>query len=374
MRQRILQFVQAKTPFSQDIRAATSKLAMLLLWAVALVLHILFLFYFYSRAYMPLAWFQVGGIVFYAFLLPLIRRNRLVETAFFIVIEVIAFCLMSVCYFGVGALMQWYLILLLIPIYFYVHCKNIYRFLITVLVLLGMAACLLTNYFFIAPLAGSPSVRFLFYLNSVLIIFCLVLEITTEKIVRHALLQLLNKDVERLRRQSFRDPLTDLFNRRYADILFGELARKAEESKEEEESEEGKARQDEAAYCIAMLDIDDFSVINDTFGHDVGDMVLRRVAVLIRENTRPQDIAFRWGGEEFLVLYRDAQLARATLLAACLRERILAERENVQMDILFPTVTIGLAKVYEHRFDEAIRVADINLYEGKHNGKDCVVH
>ena len=102
---------------------------------------------------------------------------------------------------------------------------------------------------------------------------------------------------ESLRNQSICDPLTGLFNRRYM-----------EESLEREFS---RANRNKTSVAIVMMDLDHFKRFNDTFGHQAGDTLLRTLGDLLKRNTRGQDIACRYGGEEFALVLTDSNLAGA---------------------------------------------------------------
>jgi diguanylate cyclase (GGDEF)-like protein len=122
-----------------------------------------------------------------------------------------------------------------------------------------------------------------------------------------------------------------------------------------------------------MIDIDQFKGVNDQFGHDVGDEVLKRVATSITDNIRAQDIAIRQGGDEFLVLLNDADDALARQLA----ERIRLAIGAIDAEGLAPqgqiTVSIGVA---QHdagpSLAPAIATADSVLYDAKKAGRDQV--
>ena len=96
------------------------------------------------------------------------------------------------------------------------------------------------------------------------------------------------------------DPLTGLHNRRYMDEPPGDAGRRA--------AQRGKP------LSVLLLDIDHFKQVNDTYGHDVGDEVLREFAARLRRNVRGIDLACRFGGEEFVVVMPDTDLAKAYLV------------------------------------------------------------
>ncbi|NSZ62637.1 PleD family two-component system response regulator [Agrobacterium tumefaciens] len=159
------------------------------------------------------------------------------------------------------------------------------------------------------------------------------------------------------------DGLTGLNNRRYLDnhlkILFDRAAVRGR------------------PISICMTDIDRFKLVNDTYGHDVGDEVLREFAARIRSTVRGADLACRYGGEEFVVVMPDTPMELATSVAERLRAIIEDEPFHVRSidRELSITASLGIA-TSSGAFgapDELLRHADKALYEAKHTGRNRVV-
>jgi Amt family ammonium transporter len=124
-------------------------------------------------------------------------------------------------------------------------------------------------------------------------------------------------------------------------------------------------------YVVAMLDIDNFKLINDTHGHDVGDIVLKELTELISKKIRQQDILARWGGEEFVLLLHIGDLVIAEKIVEKLREDIeKAEFTTVK----HLTVSFGVSdfRNLEQNFDDVLKNADTALYQAKENGRNRV--
>ncbi|MDW7998241.1 MAG: PfkB family carbohydrate kinase, partial [Thermodesulfovibrio sp.] len=113
-----------------------------------------------------------------------------------------------------------------------------------------------------------------------------------------------------------------------------------------------------------LIDIDYFKKINDTYGHDYGDVVLKNTAELIKKNIRPTDKLYRYGGEEFLLLLSNITTSNAIKIA----ERI---RKAIQKHGMV-TVTIGISEI-NSSLDASIKQADIALYQGKNSGRNRVI-
>lgn len=124
---------------------------------------------------------------------------------------------------------------------------------------------------------------------------------------------------------------------------------------------------------IMMIDIDDFKEINDTYGHDEGDVVLKDVAKLITKSIRMTDEACRWGGEEFMVLLPETNLEDTEQIAQNIRTNIQEyKNQNINSKT---TVSIGIAQfeIEKDSIDSFIKKADMAMYDAKKTGKNKVV-
>ena len=167
---------------------------------------------------------------------------------------------------------------------------------------------------------------------------------------------------ETLRSRSERDPLTDLYNRRHLELSV--------------ERELARASRHGNCLTFIMLDVDHFKMFNDTHGHDAGDAVLRDVAQVLKRHTRTEDIACRYGGEEFLMVLPGCPLQDAYQKAEAIREAIAQLRVSaVGAGQSRVTASIGIACYPQHgeRLEELIRVADTALYRAKAAGRNRIV-
>ncbi len=166
---------------------------------------------------------------------------------------------------------------------------------------------------------------------------------------------------EVLRRQSTTDELTGLYNRRWFDeTLRRELFR---------------AERKRAALAVVMIDLDRFKHMNDTYGHEAGDLVLRAVGQCLRDGVRRSDVACRYGGEELVLVLPECDGAAALRCAETIRTAIAALALQ-QGDVLLPAVTasFGVAVWPAHGDDAAalLQAADRALYAAKHGGRNRV--
>jgi two-component system, cell cycle response regulator len=159
------------------------------------------------------------------------------------------------------------------------------------------------------------------------------------------------------------DPLTGLYNRRYMESHLSSLVEQA--------AARGKP------LTALVLDIDYFKAINDNHGHDAGDDVLREFATRVKKSIRGIDLACRYGGEEFVIVMPETDMAVATIVAERLRRRIASEPFSIQKgaDSIEVTISIGLATL-DTADDDAgtiLKRADQALYRAKRDGRNRVV-
>ncbi len=155
------------------------------------------------------------------------------------------------------------------------------------------------------------------------------------------------------------DNLTKLFNRqKFNDELSKEIKRECRY---------------EHGLSLLMLDIDDFKKVNDTHGHDIGDIVLKDISKIIQETIRITDYAARWGGEEFMVLLPETALEEAERIAELLRKNIEKYKNKIVNEII--TVSIGVThfQIKEDTLDTFTKKVDLAMYQAKQTGKNKVV-
>lgn len=140
------------------------------------------------------------------------------------------------------------------------------------------------------------------------------------------------------------------------------------------ESEMKRVERYHHVLSLLMLDIDDFKLINDKYGHLVGDMVLKEIASTIQKTIRHVDIAARYGGEEFTIILPETAIYNSVIIAERLRQRINDIKIKVDNEEISPSVSIGIAE-YPNSSDnikDLINWADKALYMSKNNGKNCI--
>ncbi|WP_319541734.1 GGDEF domain-containing protein [uncultured Pseudodesulfovibrio sp.] len=166
------------------------------------------------------------------------------------------------------------------------------------------------------------------------------------------------KEIEALRKEVLTDQLTGIGNRRYADITMERLDRTMDENS--------------VAFGVLFVDIDHFKRVNDTWGHDVGDMVLAMVAKTLGSILRPLDVACRWGGEEFVVFISNTTVEGLAVIAERLRMLIEHSRMEHKGSRVNVTVSVGGAVAADGESAKCVVTrADRQLYACKNSGRNC---
>ena len=125
---------------------------------------------------------------------------------------------------------------------------------------------------------------------------------------------------------------------------------------------------------IVFIDIDNFKEINDTKGHNVGDIVLKKLAKILGNNVRKSDFVVRWGGEEFIVLLIDSDIDQAHVIAEQLRSKVADSSDLSRFNQKQVTISLGVTEVTnEDTIDTVLKRADDALYKAKSKGKNCIV-
>ena len=164
----------------------------------------------------------------------------------------------------------------------------------------------------------------------------------------------------RTRYLSLTDALTGLYNRRHFDSTV--------------EREFLRSKRYNNDLCIAIIDIDFFKKINDTYGHQCGDYILKEIAYIINDNFRKTDITFRYGGEEFVVILTETSLENSKIPLERLRERIEKKVFIFNENKIKVTVSIGAASNTVEDTTQFLHNADMCLYKAKENGRNQVIY
>lgn len=177
-------------------------------------------------------------------------------------------------------------------------------------------------------------------------------------------METLKRDLEVARKEAMTDALTGLNNRKGFDLGVKKILSEVDSGHSE-------------GFCLILLDIDHFKDFNDTFGHQVGDQVLRLVARTLKEGVKGRDMAARYGGEEFAILLPDTKLQSGVKVGEILREAV-AKKEVINRttgkQIARITLSAGVAEYAKGMsVDDLITAADSALYAAKKGGRNQVM-
>lgn len=164
---------------------------------------------------------------------------------------------------------------------------------------------------------------------------------------------------EQLRHYAEHDDLTGLWNRR---IIFERL-----------HQEVNRSQRDHTPLSIILVDLDYFKQVNDTFGHSVGDLVLKQISAIFQNSVRSYDWVGRYGGEEFLLILPGANLTNAQIRAEQLRQAIVSAHFRYENVSIRMTASLGVASSFPASYEGLFNAVDAALYQAKSNGRNCIM-
>lgn len=334
-----------------------------IIYSVALVHFFLAFIFGYSKVF-PLLVFNVLSVLTYLSCTLLIRREIFLPVYWITYLEIILHSFVSTICIGWQFGFAQYIIALT-PVGFYIcytmNTKRRKMLIATASALCATASFLICKLlsFFTTPIyrlqilsAELP----LYIFNSIctfifLILFSLIF--ISEMKLSSTQLKHQNAILEKL---ASTDPLTGLYNRRSMDVFLHQALESA------------------SGFSLVMCDIDNFKKINDTYGHDFGDIVLREVAAITTQQVGSSGYVCRWGGEEILILISSSAKEKAGRIAENIRRNVANHVFELNNRWIHCTLTLGISAYREgDTVEETITNADYNLYQGKRKGKNTVV-
>lgn len=218
--------------------------------------------------------------------------------------------------------------------------------------------------------------------NSILYLYGIVSFFTLFAVFLFIAYRLKSSAYKKVKELAIRDQLTGLLNRRALHDIF--------------ELEMNRAKRNKNTFSVILLDIDHFKSLNDTYGHDYGDVVLQKIAQTLQSSVREMDKVSRWGGEEFLIFLPETNQAQATILAEKIRQVVseiplyypMAESKSEpkpeptknsltkqpQAQVVQVTISLGVAEYQmQDNYKDIVKQADLGLYKAKDQGRNTVV-
>ncbi len=354
---RALFLAQSKRGVSLTVDDLYRDIIMSGLVAGAIVVRLFYVvFFIYAKGY-PLALLNGCGALAYGIARARIKKNQYKNLDSFIAVEIMLSALLATLYIGFSYyyILHYYFVLvlhMLVP----AKSKHATRGIVAALALL-----ILTGYLFTARyMAPHPLEKYgtpLSLLNIGVTFVALVLLIYLSRVVRSLLDNHMQGMVEELQDKAYIDALTGLYNRRYAEEYFRQL--RGREASELNTS-------------IAIGDLDNFKMTNDTYGHEAGDKTLQTVSAIMQDSTRKTDRVCRWGGEEFLLIIHDATPDQAYHILEKIRKRIEETPIRYKTIAFHISITFGATWLDPNNVRKSIEICDKKLYAGKRSGKNNV--
>ena len=311
----------------------------------------------------PLVNFNILSVVVYLFCIILCRTGHIIPVYTSVFLEVSIYSCVSVYFIGWGC-GAYFFLFSIVPIVIYFGClifKGSKRFIIVLMLVL-----IFTTYVSLYVMFGDANpvyevpevIRKILTVFSTFAMFFAVIFYNAIYIYssEYEMTSLEEKN-EKLPVDAHADILTGLLNRRGFLPIVEKLMKKGD-----------------AHFCIAFCDIDNFKRINDSYGHDCGDEVLRRISSLFKKEMHGCDIC-RWGGEEIIILMRDYDFEVAKQKMEYVRKSVETTPTIFYNKHISVTITIGVeeySEIYKEP-EDLIRVADERMYYGKQHGKNIVI-
>lgn len=334
-----------------------------IIYSVTLV-HIFLSFVFGYFRIFPLFIYNIASVIAYLSCTQLIRKEHFWPVYYITYFEIILHSFIATIYVGWQFGFAQYIVALT-PVGFYIcytmNTKPRKMAIATASALFAMASFLSCKIlsFYVTPMYEQhvrPFELRLYIFNSMCtFIFLIVFSLIFISEMQSSSTQLQHKNAI-LDKLASTDPLTGLYNRRSMDVFLHQ------------------AMQDHSGFSIIMCDIDDFKKINDNYGHDFGDIVLREVAHITTQQVSSNGYVCRWGGEEILILISSSAKENAGLIAENIRRNVANHVFELNNKWIHCTLTIGISAYKDgNTVEETIANADYNLYQGKRSGKNQVV-
>lgn len=334
------------------------------------IIHIVFLFFFHRINVLPMVIYNVISISGYVFFsTEAYKGNKVKQFFIFCIVEIPLHAILSTIYVGWNYRFMLILFGAISCVFYFVIFIDDFNRPIIFTTIVSILYCLIyvmmriyTAFFdpIVTTIHGSSNLEtFYIYFNTLITFLCLIFFNVLIAIEYSYIKKKLLSENSRLDTYATFDPLTNLMNRRSTEAQLQTLV--------------NSHYYDDDAFSVIMCDIDKFKSVNDTYGHDTGDYVLKEVAGILSDTVRNEDIVGRWGGEEFLILIKGNK-AKATTLAERIRLKVEEHSYVYKKTELHVTITLGVSSYHSNTdIDALIKSADKKLYRGKENGRNQVV-
>lgn len=354
---KLLTFFTADKNRGDLTQAELQSLMVTFIFAIALsIVHAVLTVFFKLQQIDLFAGLNVLSVIIYILSTYLIANGKKLTAIKLISFELCAISILATYYLSWDANMQWYVIVGIIPVFLFYNLSRSKRiaytsvFALTFLVNIYLA---LKNE---APIVINKHIFIVF--QGILIFSGIILLLATNIWLQQVSSRYYESVISILEKESNVDPVTGAYNRRYAYNFFSEKLHSP-----------GCAN-----YCISLIDIDNFKSINDTYGHAIGDEILKFLVNHMKSYFRGSDIIIRWGGEEFLIIFCGAAIDKIKPILTYFIESLKGNTVYTHGYVIKFTVTAGLVQSRKGKtIEDLIEESDKLLYIGKRTGKAKLV-
>lgn len=308
--------------------------------------------YFFTQQLTVLAIINIFDVLFFIIVLIINKSLKIRVLSYLFAAKIVQFSLISTILMGLNINVQWLLLMAMFMVALHLDFSKRQRIIIFITLPVLMNIQLIIPEFFPPPFYIERNLFLsFFYANIVVVSF------GVGALVRYALSDKttasFEKNIAEFKQIANIDPLTKINNRRYAEAFFDKL--------------------DGESCFIGLMDIDNFKVVNDTYGHDIGDVVLVNVAEELKKATRQTDLVCRWGGEEFLVGFPECDYEDGLRILETIRKGVEDKKIDTEKGAIKVTLTMGASIFSGGNIKDTIEACDELLYAGKKAGKNRIM-
>jgi len=324
---------------------------------VAATIHVLFGVYFAFLGIYLIVALNVFDVIIYIITFFINKAGKIRAASFILVLKIVLFSLIATFLMGTNVNAQWFIMIAALPAALYLDFTKVQKAVIVasmpILINVQMAFPL-----FFTPLFDMSDNTFLRLIFANVIVIGSIFAVALNAIISHRISDMQKKQIDDYHHISNIDPLTELKNRRYANQFFEKLI----------------AGEYDMPCLFCMIDIDNFKHVNDQYGHNTGDIVLKTVAEVLLNCTRQTDLVCRWGGEEFLLCLPKCDTVNGRNVLEKIRQAVQDKIIPTDAGDIKVTITGGATALSDVTTIEAtLETCDKNLYEGKRGGKNRMV-
>lgn len=285
------------------------------------------------------------------------RKGVKDAAAVILTLELGVYSVVWTVFLGGGSYMQWYAICGVIAHYLFTDISKRKRIFLMVFLAVCINASLLVERF-VPPVIPDVNYTLFGALTFNAVYFIVLLELLLSNMVAGTAQKRYEESLAQEKDISMKDPLTGLWNRRYLQLRETTTL----------------SHPLNPPNCVAILDLDHFKLVNDSYGHAVGDLMLQHFACLMKSSFRGTDVIIRWGGEEFMIILTGVTLERAGEMLLNFLEKTRGSPLQTEDRSITFTFTAGACGFdADTSIEDAINTADRRLYAGKNAGRNRVV-